>query len=127
LGDDLTRFAGTGAGRHARANATAALSLGLPELISALGLTATPDPFLIYADKALRLDTCDREAIVAHYLKALTKAADQGCERLDALKADRQSAVEIVSAHAHPRLITFATDYPKSSPTIYATNCIVIG
>jgi hypothetical protein len=87
---------------HARAVRSAAPWLGGPSLLKALGVTRTPLPCLVAADKALRFAPRDREAIVPRYLKALTKAADEGLERLDAIEGDRFRSAATLGAALRP-------------------------
>lgn len=87
---------------HARADRSAAPWLGGPSLLKALGITRTPLPCLVTADKALRFAPRDRQAIVPRYLKALTKAADDGLERLDAVEGDRMRGAATLAAALRP-------------------------
>lgn len=95
--------------RHARADRSTAPWLGSPALLKALGLTRTPLPCLVVADKALRFTPRDRDAIVPRYLKALTKAADDAVERLDALEGDRvRGALTLTKAMRPGKLVALA-------------------
>lgn len=85
-----------------RADRSEAGWLGMPFLLKALGITRTPLPCLVAADKALRLAPRDRTAIVPRYLKALAKAAEQGLTRLDNIEADRIRAAEAVALTRRP-------------------------
>ncbi|QYE37077.1 hypothetical protein KZX46_22030 (plasmid) [Polymorphobacter sp. PAMC 29334] len=87
---------------HARADRSAAPWLSGPSLLKALGVTRTPLPCLVAADKALRFAPRDRQAIVPRYLKALTKAADDGLERLDAVEGDRMRGAATLAAALRP-------------------------
>ncbi|QYE33234.1 hypothetical protein KZX46_03760 (plasmid) [Polymorphobacter sp. PAMC 29334] len=87
---------------HARADRSAAPWLGIPSLLKALGVTRTPLPCLVAADKALRYAPRDRRAIVPRYLKALTKAAEDGLERLNAVEGDRTRAAATLGAARRP-------------------------
>jgi len=86
--------------QHARADRAAAAWLGMPALLKALGVTRTPLPCLVAADKALRLAPRDRDAIIARYLKALARSAEAGLERLDGVETER-----IRAAHAVARVL----------------------
>lgn len=93
-------------GHHAREDRTDAPWLASPALLSALGLTRTPLPCLIVADRALRLAPSDREAIVPRHLKRLTRAAETGLERLDVLEAGRLRAAKVVAGLIRPGRMT---------------------
>ena len=87
---------------HARSDRSAAPWLEGPSMLKALGVTRAPLPCLVTADKALRFAPRDREAIVPRYLRALTKAADDGRERLDAVEGDRMRGASTVAAALRP-------------------------
>lgn len=92
---------------HARSDPRAAAWLASTRLLEALGVTHSPLPCLVIADKALRFAANDRTAIVPRYLKAMTRAATDGIERLDALEADRIRATAALCRSSRPgKLIT---------------------
>ena len=74
----------------------------MPMLLKALGVTHTPLPCLVVADKALRLAPRDREAIVPRYLKALARNAEAGLARLEAIEADRLRAAAVIARLHRP-------------------------
>lgn len=89
-------------GRHARADRSDRPWLDSPALLASLGLTATPLPCLVVADKALRLAPRDRAAIVPRYLKSLIRGAELGLERVAELEADRRRAAQVVAQTRRP-------------------------
>lgn len=105
-------------GHHAREDRTDAPWLASPALLSALGLTRTPLPCLMIADRALRLTPGDREAIVPRHLKRLARAAETGLERLDALEADRLRAGKVVASLVRPGGMTALLALLRRRPLI---------
>ena len=74
----------------------------MPMLLKALGVTHTPLPCLVVADKALRLAPHDRDAIVPRYLKALARNAEAGLARLEAMEADRLRGAAVIARLRRP-------------------------
>lgn len=88
--------------QHARADHATAPWLGTPALLKALGVTRTPLPCLVIADKALRLAPRDRDAIVPRHLKAMTRAAELGLARLDGIETERLGAAHAIARARRP-------------------------
>lgn len=104
--------------QHARADRGAGPWLGMPALLKALGVTRTPLPCLVAADKALRLAPRDRDAIVPRYLKALAAAAEAGLERLDGVEAERLRAASVIARALRPGTLVGLMALSQRQPLI---------
>lgn len=93
----------------ARADRTSAPWLAFPALLRRIGLTRTALPCLIVGDASQRPARDPRPVLLKRLLKQLTRRAEAGLERLDALEATtRRAAIAIAAEHRPGKLLDLA-------------------
>jgi len=106
--------------QYARIDRTMTPWLHMPVMLCGLGLTNVPLPCLAGGVKAFRMKHTPADTDWAAAFNALSRAADSGLERLDALEQlHRQGLVALLNAYragALPRLLALSLARPLLSP-----------
>lgn len=93
----------------ARADRTIAPWLAFPVIVRRMGLTRTALPCVVPGDAAQRTLRDPRPAMLKRLLKQVTRASEDGLERLDRLEnATRRAAVAIAGEHRPGKLTELA-------------------
>lgn len=103
-----------------RKDSSLAVWLGFPHLLSRMKLTASPLPCLVVGDLALRTLHGPRERQLKRLLKALSRSAADGLERLGRLEAWRLSLAAALAEERRPGLMPDLGKLALSRPFVTA-------
>lgn len=112
--------------RHARADGSIEPWLTFPKLLRSMKITTSCLPCLVPVDRALRMPVREPEVLARRYLRNLTRAAETGIERLDAMEAHRLRSAAVIRAARRPghlmTLLALVQHRPVISPLAVASH-----